>query len=64
MGGRGSPVGTTKIRFVPSVACESLLLLRGVQRLVGVVAVGVIGKGSRIGGGKGGCESGGHRPGC
>ena len=48
MGGRGSPVGTTKVRLVPSVACESLLLLKGVQRQVGVEAVGVIGRGGRM----------------
>ena len=41
-------MGTTKIRVVPSVACESLLLLEGVQRQVGVEAVEVIGRCGRI----------------
>ena len=41
-------MGTTTVRVVPSVACESLLLLKGVQRQVGVEAVGVIGRGGRI----------------
>ena len=42
-------MGTTKVRVVPSVACEGLLLLKGVQRKVGVEAVGVIGRGGRMG---------------
>ena len=41
-------MGTTEIRVVPSVACEGLLLLKGVQREVGVEAVGVIGRGGRM----------------
>ena len=41
-------MGTTKIHVVPSVACEGLLLLKGVQREVGVGAVGVIGRGGRM----------------
>ena len=41
-------MGTTKVRVVHNVACESLLLLKGVQRQVGVEAVGVIGRGGRM----------------
>ena len=41
MHGRGSLVGSATVRVVPNVACESLLLLRGVQRRVGVEAVGL-----------------------
>ena len=47
VGGRDGLVGVTIICDVPSVACESLLLLRGVQRQVGVGAVGVLGRGGR-----------------
>ena len=41
-------MGTTEVRVVPSVACEGLLLLKGVQRQVGVEAVEVIGRGGRM----------------
>ena len=37
------------IHFVPNVACESLVLLRGVRELVGVEAVGLIERGGRMG---------------
>ena len=36
------------VHFVPNVACESLVLLRGVRKLVGVVAVGLIERGGRM----------------
>ena len=39
--GRGSLVGGATVRVVPNVACESLVLLRGVRRRVGVEAVGL-----------------------
>ena len=36
------------IHFVPNVACESLLLLWGVRRWVGVEAVGLIERSGRM----------------
>ena len=36
------------LHFVPNVACESLVLLRGVRKLVGVEAVGLIERGGRM----------------
>ena len=46
---RGSLVGGATVRVVPNVACESLVLLRGVRKLVGVEAVGLIERGGRMG---------------
>ena len=40
-------MGTTKVRVVPSVACEDSVLLWGVQELVGE-AVGLIERGGRM----------------
>ena len=48
MPGRGSLVGSATVRVVPNVACESLSLLRGVQRRVGVEAVGLIERSCRM----------------
>ena len=45
VGGRDGLVGMTVICDAPGVACESLLLLRGVQRQVRVGAMGVLGMG-------------------
>ena len=44
--GRGSLVGGATVRVVPNVACERLVLLRGVRRRV--EAVGLIERGGRM----------------
>ena len=44
---RGSLVGGATFRVVPNVACESLVLLRGVRRRVGFQAVGLIARSGR-----------------
>ena len=50
MPGRDSLVGSATVRVVPNcyVACGNPSLLRGVQRRVGVEAVGVIERGGRM----------------
>ena len=45
VGGRDGLVGMTVICDAPGVACETLSLLRGVQRQVWVGVMGVLGRG-------------------